>query len=153
MLADNLGPSLRMLSIISRLFRHLVQSKCCINSCWCVTNSSFAFWNFLEFFFFCIVSVKIQRCRTWRYWGPSLPLSYPKCCCCRCCWQLPRLLPDILLGAGGRRGTGGTLIFWKIVWQEFTALLYPSFSPPDVHPPWRFYFIDDHWRLIIFKNL
>ena len=31
--------------------QYLIQCKCYVNCCWHVGNSSFAFWNFLEFFF------------------------------------------------------------------------------------------------------
>ena len=29
----------------------VIQCKCYVNSCWSLANSSFAFWNFLKFFF------------------------------------------------------------------------------------------------------
>ena len=43
--------------------------KCCVNNCWCVTNSSFAFWNFLEFFpkYFPSMIGWIHECSTCGY--------------------------------------------------------------------------------------
>ena len=32
--------------------QYLVQHKCYVNSYWCMTNTSYAFWKFPEFFFF-----------------------------------------------------------------------------------------------------
>ena len=48
--------------------QYLTHYKCSVNSCWHVANSSFAFWNFMEFFFFLqTFFIWICGCRTYRY--------------------------------------------------------------------------------------
>ena len=41
-------PSVYFKSSLDYLY-YLIQCKCYVNTCWCVANSSFAFWNFLDF--------------------------------------------------------------------------------------------------------
>ena len=48
------SPELHAGSLLSeppgKSLKYLMQCKCCVNSCWFMTNSSFALWNVLEIF-------------------------------------------------------------------------------------------------------
>ena len=54
--------------------QYLMQFKCYVNNSWGTANSTFVFWNFLEFLFFKYFPSTvgwIHRCRTHRYRGPT----------------------------------------------------------------------------------
>ena len=47
----NLCTSSHIFYVIFRLLTILIHYKCHVNSCWYTMNSSFVFWNCIEFFF------------------------------------------------------------------------------------------------------
>lgn len=116
-------------------WQYLVQCKCHVNSCPHVANSSFAFWNFLDFFF------PLNICHLWLVDSAHVePMDVAgwldfNCHCNRLMyvktlgWEIPYIqersdyIPGVLLGEGLRGWFSISSSFWTMtlcqswVWQ------------------------------------